>query len=356
MKIAITADFHLTTKKKHPERWKTLENFLIDITKKDIYKIIICGDLFNDDYHNYSEFDKLTSEHKDIDFIIIPGNHDPNINQKSIIGRNVTIYTEPEIVSFDDSVFSFLFLPYKDSVKMGEQLISFQNELKPNKWVLISHGDWADSIQTPNPIEPGIYMPLSRKDIKEHKPALTVLGHIHKPIDNENFNVHYAGSPCGLDVTETGRRRYLILDTKTLNTDSIPADSEVIYFDEQVVVYPMENEREFLERQIEKIKNKWELNNREIEKSIIRIKVKGYSQDKRRLKEIFDSGFSDFSFWNDEGVDVSMVSDSQNPELAEISKRVIEKIENEYIEEKEGQPSKNDIIFKALQSIYGTKK
>jgi len=355
MKIAITADIHLTAKKKHPERWKTLENLLIDITKKDIYKIIICGDLFNDDYHNYSEFDKLTSKYKDIDFIIIPGNHDPNISQKSITGSNVTIYTEPVIVSFDDSVFSFLFLPFKEQVKMGEQLMLFQNELKPNKWVLFSHGDWADSIQTPNPIEPYVYMPLSRNDITNYKPVLTILGHIHKLLDDLDYNVHYTGSPCGLDITETGRRRYIILDTKTLQIDSIFADSEVIYFNEQLVVYPMENEREFLEKQIKKIKNKWKLNNREIEKARIRIKVKGYSQDKRKLKEIFDSGFSDFSFWNDEGVDVSMVSDSQNPELAEISKRVIEKVENEYIEEIETQPSKNDIIFKALQAIYRTK-
>jgi len=352
MRIAITADNHLTDKKKHPERWKTLENILNDITQKDINKIIICGDLFNDDYHNYSEFDKLTDKYNNIDFLIIPGNHDPNISEKAITGSNVTIYTEPEVISINDSVYSFFFLPYKGEITMGEQLISYQDELKPNDWVLISHGDWADSIRTPNSVEPYVYMPLSRKDITDNRPTLTILGHIHKPLDDLSYNVHYVGSPCGLDITETGKRRYLILDAEKLHIDSAPADSEVIYFDESVVVYPMVNEEESLEKQIDKIKNRWDLKHEEIKKARIRIQVKGYSVDKRRLKEIFECGFSEFLFWNDEGVDVSMVSDSQNPDLAEISKRVMEKVENEYIEEKEGEPSRNDVIFKALQAIY----
>lgn len=355
MKIAITADIHLTNKKKHPERWKTFENILSDITKKNIYKIIICGDLFNDDYHNYSEFDKLTAEYKNIDFIIIPGNHDPNISENAITGSNVTIYTEPEIISFDDSKIPFLFLPYKGKINMGEQLVSYKNELKPNKWVLISHGDWADSIQTPNPIEPGIYMPLSRKDISEHKPVLTVLGHIHKPIDNEDFNVHYVGSPCGLDITETGRRRYLILDTETFEIEKVEVNSHVIYFDETVVVYPMENEKEYWKSEIKKIKDKWNLTSDEKAKAIIRIRVKGYSSDKRELKRYFDSEFEDYPFWNNEEVNVSEVSDSDNYELLKISEKVLKRINELELVEKEEEPTRKDILYKAIERIYSIK-
>lgn len=352
MKIAITADVHLTLKKEHPERWKTFRNILTDIKKKGLNMIIICGDLFNENYRNYSEFDKLTAEFESIDFIIIPGNHDPEISEKAVTGSNVTIYTEPEIISFDDSIYSFLFLPYKEETGMGEHLASYKDKLKQNEWVLMSHGDWADSIRTPNPLEPDIYMPLGRKDIGKYNPALTILGHIHKPLYDKDYNVYYTGSPCGLDITETGRRRYLVLDTRTLEVESVPVDSKVIYFAESVIVYPMENEEEYLEGKIADIKNKWDLKEDEIKKARIRIQVKGYSQNKRKLKEIFEDGFNDFLFWNDEGVDFSMVSDSQNPELAEISRRVTGKIENDYTEEKEGEPSKKDIIFKALQSIY----
>ncbi len=352
MKIAITADIHLTTKKEHPERWKTFENILDDISEKNINKIIICGDLFNENYRNYSEFDKLTSKYNNIDFFIIPGNHDPNISEKTITGRNVTIYTEPEIVSFNDSDYSFFFLPYKPKITMGQQFVSYQDDLKPREWALITHGDWADSIRTPNPIEPGVYMPLSRKDITDYKPVLTILGHIHKPLDDTGYNVHYVGSPCGLDITETGRRRYLILDTKSLDLEHVNVDSEVIYFDETINIWPMENEEDYLKNQIELIKEKWNLTPKEKEKAKIRIKVKGYSSNIRKLKEICDDVFIDFSFWYDKGVDISEVSSSENYDLLKISERVRERINEIDLEKKDGEPTKNDIIFKALQAIY----
>lgn len=352
MKIAITADIHLTGKEEHPERWKTFENILNDIEQKNINKIIICGDLFNENYRNYSEFDELTSKYSNIDFFIIPGNHDPNISEKAITGRNVTIYTEPELISFDDTVTSFFFLPYKSEITMGDQLASYQEALKPKEWILISHGDWADSIRTPNPIEPGVYMPLSRKDIRDYKPALTILGHIHKPIDDSEYNVHYVGSPCGLDITETGRRRYLILDTKTLNLEPIVVNSEIIYFDEIIIVYPMEDEEVYLKEQIRDVKRKWDLKPGEKEKVQIRIQVKGYSSDVRKLQKIFSEEFGDFSSWNDKGVDISEVSISENYDLLKISERVREKINELDLEERVGEPTQNDIIFKALQVIY----
>ena len=352
MKIAITADIHLTGKEEHPERWKTFENILNDISEKNINKIIICGDLFNENYRNYSEFDKLTSKYSNIDFFIIPGNHDPNISEKAISGRNVTIYTEPELIPFDDTVTSFFFLPYKPEITMGDQLASYQEALKPKEWILIGHGDWADSIRTPNPIEPGVYMPLSRKDIRDYKPALTILGHIHKPTDDPEYNVHYVGSPCSLDITETGRRRYLILDTKTLNLEPIVIDSEIIYFDEIIIVYPMEDEEVYLKEQIKDVKRKWDLKPGEKEKVQIRIQVKGYSSNVRKLQKIFNEEFSDFSSWNDKGIDISKVSISENYDLLKISERVRENINELDLEEKDGEPTKNDIIFKALQAIY----
>ncbi|MCK4322353.1 metallophosphoesterase [candidate division WOR-3 bacterium] len=352
MKIAITADNHLTDKKKHPERWKTFENILNDISEKNINKIIICGDLFNENYRNYSEFDKLTDKYNNIDFFIIPGNHDSNINEKAITGSNVTIYTEPEFVSFDNTLTSFFFLPYKPKITMGDQLASYREALKPKEWILIGHGDWADSIQTPNPIEPGVYMPLSRKDIRDYKPALTILGHIHKPTDDLDYNVHHIGSPCGLDITETGRRRYLILDTKTLNLEQVDVESEIIYFDEIITVYPMEDEEAYLNAQINDIKRKWDLKPEEKATVKIRIKVKGYSSNIRKLKAICEEGFKGYSFWNNEETDTSEVYVSDNYELLKITEKVVARIDQQSWVEIEGEPIKSEIISKAIKTIY----
>jgi len=352
MNIAITADIHLTGKKEHPERWKTFENILNDIKQKNINKIIICGDLFNENYRNYSEFDELTSKYSNIDFFIIPGNHDDTISEKGFTADNIIVYSEPEFISFDDSSFPFLFMPYKKEIKMGEMIASYSDSLSPNKWILVGHGDWADSIKTPNPAEPGIYMPLSRKDIKDYNPYLTLLGHIHKPLYDSDFNVYYTGSPCGLDITEIGRRRYLILDIETLEIDSVNVDSEVIYFDETVVVYPIEKEEEYWKNEIKSIKEKWDLSPEEKSKIEIRIKVIGYSSNKRNLKEVFDKEFKDYTFWNDEGVNVLEVSDSDNYELLKISEQVSEKINELELQEKQGEPTRKDILSKAIQKIY----
>lgn len=352
MKVAITADLHLAPKEDSPKRWSTFRNILEDISEREINTIIIAGDLFYKDYRNYSEFDGLAHQYRNIYFHIIPGNHDPIINQRAFISANIIVYNETQIVNFDNSSTSFLFVPYTPEVSMGEEIASHRNMLSPGKWILVSHGDWADSIRAPNPAEPGIYMPLSKKDLKDYKPALTLLGHIHKPMDDLDYSVYYTGSPCGLDINEVGRRRYLILDTETFELESIKVDSEVIYFNETIVVYPLEDEEQYLRNEIKGIKEKWSLTLEEKSKTQIRIKVTGSSSNKRRLKEIFDEEFEDYSFWKNEEVDVLDVSDSENYELSRISEGVFEKINEKYGEEKEGEPTKQEILSKAIQKIY----
>lgn len=351
MKIAVSADLHLKAKNDTPQRWKACQNILLDISKKGIKRIIIAGDLFDKSLHNYSEFDNLAFQYRDIIFHIIPGNHDSIIEQKVFTSPNIRVYNNPEI-NFMDANIPFLFLPYKPEVSMGEVIAPYLEKLSPNKWILVSHGDWGESIRVPNLAEPGIYMPLTKKDLEEYKPALTLLGHIHKPWDDSNYKVYYPGSPCGLDITETGRRRYLLLNAETLEVESVKVDSEVIYFDETIVVYPMENEEQHIKNEIHKIKKKWSLSPEEKLKTKIRIKVKGYSSNKKRLKKIFDEEFKDYSFYGDEGVDVSEVSSSDKYELSKIYEKVFEKINRESWEEKGGEPTKNEILSKVIQKIY----
>lgn len=82
------------------------------------------------------------------------------------------------------------------------------------------------------------------------------------------------------------------------------------------------------------------------------IKIKGYSSNKRDLQSYFESEFGDFNFWNDEGIDVSNVSQSENMRLMRISEKVSEKIRRLEIDERQGQPTKDRILFKAIEKIY----
>jgi calcineurin-like phosphoesterase family protein len=170
MKIAITADVHLRTREEHPERYNALENIIEQIEAENIETLIIAGDLFDKDSRSYTDFEKLCKKHGGVQLHIIPGNHDPVISEKGIVGENIHIYTAP-ITSEIDST-TFLFLPYEEKANMGEKIAEVENEIKEEKWVLVAHGDYYGGARQTNPLEPGTYMPLSRKDLERFNPPL----------------------------------------------------------------------------------------------------------------------------------------------------------------------------------------
>ena len=108
MKIAITADLHLRNKEDHPERYNALENIMEQIEAENIKTLIIAGDLFDKDSRNYSDFEKLCKKHSSVQLHIIPGNHDPDISEKSIVGENIHIYSTPSIKKADSIRFLFI--------------------------------------------------------------------------------------------------------------------------------------------------------------------------------------------------------------------------------------------------------
>ena len=56
----------------------------------------------------------------------------------------------------------------------------------------------------------------------------------------------YVGSPCGLDINETGKRSFLILDTNNLNIIPKTVDTDYIFFNETLIALPTENEFDFI--------------------------------------------------------------------------------------------------------------
>lgn len=58
MKVAITADLHLRTKKEYPERFNALDNILTQCVELGIDLLLIAGDLFDKESASYSDFEK----------------------------------------------------------------------------------------------------------------------------------------------------------------------------------------------------------------------------------------------------------------------------------------------------------
>lgn len=352
MKIAITADLHLTTRELNPERYETLENLLLDLRSEGVVSLIIAGDLFDASRQNYAEFERVCRrpENQDLSIFVIPGNHDPGISSRNIVADNLTIMDTPSLDEIDGR--PFLFLPYQPGKTMGDEIAQFRHQLPANEWVLVGHGDWSVGLRKPDPLEPGVYMPLTRKDIEVYRPARVFLGHIHARMDESP--VFYAGSPCGLDITETGRRRYLIYDTVTNQVESRILETPVLYFDESFIILPVDDEIAYLLKQIEDRKKKWGLNPEEQAKAVLRVKVRGYSADKSAVRQTLKEAFDGFSFYKGEEPDDSNISESKDRERQHVAEQVRASVEKlEWRADAKDEPDQHEILLEALHIIYG---
>ncbi len=350
MKIGITADVHLKNRETTPERFNALDDILKQLKRENINRLIIAGDLFDKEYRNYKDFDNLCKKYQDINFYIIPGNHDQDISEKIFASGNIQVFTEPTIFQFSESKsVKFLFIPYKNDKAMGEIMEEQRKLLLPHLWVLIGHGNYLAGKMPENKYEEGIYMPLSRADIQEYQPARVILGHIHKPIDIDK-KVHYPGSPSSLDITETGRRRYLILDIDSLELISLFVNTEHIYFNETLIVIPVENESDYIKEQAEKIISRWGIKEEEKTKVKLRIKAEGATSNKNKLAEIIKDAFYGIKFYDEPDINEVNVVD-RNSEKISILERVKQKVEEQVWEK--NTLTKEKVLIEAIKTIFG---
>ncbi len=353
MKIAITADLHLTTRSQHPDRFAALTNICDQMLSSGIQTLIVAGDLFDESGNNYADFDNLCNQpkFKELSLLIIPGNHDIRLANHSFTADNIEVLAEPTIKMLGDNGLRFLFVPFKRERTMGDDIASQAAHLPANNWILIGHGDWAEGMRDPNPYEPGVYMPLTRQDVETYKPARVILGHIHKPWDSPR--VHYVGSPCGLAINETGRRRFLIIDSETGVVSSQAVVTDIIFFNEVFIVLPVRDEIEYVKKQITDRVKSWGVLPGESHKVRLQVRVIGYSANKRRLHETIKTAFAKFAFHRDQEPDLADVSEADDIHRAEIAHQVSTWIEQLDWDSAPDQPDKNQILLEALHVIYG---
>jgi len=349
MKIAVTADVHLGIRDDHPERYSALENIFQQIEAENIKTLLIAGDLFDKDFRNYSEFEKLCKKHPGIQLHIIPGNHDPSISGKSIVGDNIHIYTDPAALEIDST--TFLFIPYEEKAKMGEKIAEMEKEIEGKEWILVAHGDYYGGVKELNPLEPGTYMPLSRKDLERFNPRTVLLGHIHKPLSQNN--VHYAGSPCGLDINETGRRRLLVYDTADGSIVSRVVTTDVLYFNESFVIVPMDDEVTMLQQEIKERIESWDIDPSDHPKVRVRVEAAGYATDRSALLAALEHGFERFKYFKDEGPKIERLLASSDHQLNAIAERTMKLIDELDWTFGGDEPAKEHVKIAALSVIYG---
>lgn len=350
MKIAVTADVHLRAGAEHPERYKALENIFEQTAAAGIENLIIAGDLFEKDFQNYSEFESLCRDHPSVQLHIIPGNHDPSISEKSITGDNIHIYTNPTALEFDSV--TFLFIPYEEKAKMGEKIAQLEHEIDGKQWVLVGHGDFYGGVTELNHLEPGTYMPLSRKDLGRFKPRTVFLGHIHKPHSPAN-GVYYVGSPCGLDISETGHRRFVVYDTADGSMEDRVIESDVLYFTESFLVLPRDNEVPLLEEEIANRIESWNITASDHSRVQVRVEASGYAKNRSAVLAALELGFAGFAYFKDEQPTIENLSVSSDDQLEAISERTMKLIEELDWSFGGDEPTREQVELAALSVIYG---
>jgi DNA repair exonuclease SbcCD nuclease subunit len=342
---------HLTSEETHPERFETLQLLLEQCAELGVDRLLIAGDLFDRRQQNFGEFESRlrSARPSSLEVLIIPGNHDAGLTSGSLAVEGVTVFSEATLLT-DESGFQLLFVPYRAGRTMGQMLAATEADLEPDQWALVSHGDWMGGRHQPSADEPGVYMPLTRTDLALFQPEVCLLGHIHRP--GSEGKVYYAGSPCPLDVTETGLRRLLLFDTLDRSVSSKPVSSPRLYFDETVVVLPLKDELDYLEKQLLIMINGWEIPPAWQDRARVRLKLTGFARNRAALLNRAEAVLSDFQMYPG-SPDVSDLREAVDVDRNEIARKVQERIQELGFEPGGRDPEEWEILEQALGVIYG---
>ncbi|MBC7364747.1 MAG: hypothetical protein H5U07_09475, partial [Candidatus Aminicenantes bacterium] len=226
---------------------------------------------------------------------------------------------------------------------------------EPGRFILFGHGDWLSGTRSANAYEQGFYMPLSQRALEKFSPLRVFLGHIHQVDQRLDRAVIYPGSPCGLDINETGKRRFLVYDTEENRVESREVISPVIYFIETLLALPVGDELSRLQELIGKMIEGWELAKEDLKKVKLRLKVRGFTRDKEALtrfiqQEIRGRGLS---FYDEAGADFSelkITTDESEARLLLLS-QLQEKLKQ--IDLSRFQASSDEVLEKAAEIIFG---
>ncbi len=354
MKIAITADVHLTNRDKNPERFTALGYILDQCIEQRLDALIIAGDLFDASSRNPGEFDQLTGKprYAGLPIYIIPGNHDPLVSAGAFTSANIHYVSKPELITLSDQS-RFLFIPFQRGVSISDILSGFDEQLRQAPWHLVCHGDWLTGSPVKNDYEEGLYMPLSGRDLQLYQPRQAFLGHIHLPIDTAL--VHYPGSPCGLDPTETGPRSFLVYDTESGRCSRQNIETDVLYLTIQLTIIPIDDEEAYLRGMLEQKITGFGLSPQEKSRSRLRINLSGYSTDRERLVRVTRESLREFPLLDPSQVDVSRVSISGGIMQAHIAENVQKAAGQLAMGIGPDEPARDDLILSALNLIYGDK-
>jgi DNA repair protein SbcD/Mre11 len=353
MTVAITADLHLTTREEHPQRYAALEDILNQMLACHVKTLIIAGDLFDENRRDFHEFEEIfgKQDFHSLNVVIIPGNHDVNLKQNMVSLPRLRIIDHPQLAKLEEGGLPLLFLPYKPGVSAGDHLAAFREKISPGEFILVSHGDYFSGVQAPNPLERGVYMPLSRVDLDSFQPAQVFLGHTHLP-----FSIHRVnspGSPSAIDVTETGSRGFWLYDSVTNSLERRNIQVGPIYMQEKFTVVPSDDDFKFLQHDIRQKIDSWNFTENELNRVHLMVNFSGCSQDRASLRQKVLQVLNGIKIYPNNEPDLSDVLSEDDPALAAAATLALKTVDGLMVSNTPAIPELSEIQRAVFRLIYG---
>jgi DNA repair exonuclease SbcCD nuclease subunit len=344
MRVAVTADLHL--RESNPERLENLEVLIQQLLSLEIRHLIIAGDLFDSADPSYARLDSLAERSPEFQFMVIPGNHDPDLRQELFASDNIQVFAKPTLKRIDQR--PFLFLPYRGGSTMGETICSFRDSerLRSHPWILVSHGDFAAPRPMDNGGERG-YFPLTREDLARFKPVKVILGHIHVP-NSTSAEVVYPGSPYPVTADEYGQRRVLILEPKSASVTEFPLTHPPVRVRIDIFLIPDGREEEQIRSRLQSFLAEQESS----ENLVVHAVLKGYSVSRGRAKAFVEA----FLFERGipcAGIDLQSLIVNDREELATLADTVRRRVARLKLDYGEAEDLRQAVLERALEIVYG---
>ena len=193
---------------------KVFKKVIEYVKENNIPYLFIAGDLYEQEYIRQSTIEYINNLFKEISntkVFIVPGNHDPYINNsyynKFNWNENVKIFTgkleKIEFPEFNLYGFGFDNFYMKDS-KIDE--INIENKEKIN--ILLTHGSLDGGYD-----DERVYNTMSSSKLNSLGFDYIALGHIHKRnLSEENKRIIYPGSTISLGFDELGEHGMVVGD------------------------------------------------------------------------------------------------------------------------------------------------
>jgi hypothetical protein len=118
-------------------------------------------------------------------------------------------------------------------------------------------------------------------------------------------------------------------------------------------VVPVDDEVKVLEHEIERRIEAWGLNNEDRAKVYVRVKITGYTTDKRSIHEALEVGFGQYQFYKDEGVDAENLETATDDQRNAIAQRARDMLDELAWDFGGDEPERERVLIAALETVYG---